>query len=316
MKILWIYKYSSSYNFDKWFHLEYVRWMKNHGIDIVAYGPEIHIGYPDICCFAYDPNLSWKSILQKTKADVAILNTKSRMFDYYSPHTKTAKGCILPNDFASSKDIPKIMIEEDYHYETDDNWYHDVGIDLILQRHHSQFLRKGKVKNMWFPFSVDISIFKPSGIQRKNRLCFVGHDTSAYPERKAICSILKNTNTADWFNGQQKINDNYVRCLQEYVAHLSTSSMYNITAAKNFEIMSSGSLLVTDRFSGIDELFPADCYCAIDKNGKDIMQKLHKILTQPEYVRQKVQNGLACIKEKHSNEIRTEQLINIIKELS
>lgn len=315
MKILWIYKYSASYNFDKWFHLEYVRWMKRNGIDIVAYGPEIHEAYPDLVEINWSPDIKWEDLISKLKTDVAILNTKSRMFAYYSPHANRAEGCILPRGFETSKAIPKIVIEEDYHYEKNDDWYFDVGIDLLLQRHYSQFLRKGKVKNGWLPFSVDIDIFKPTGQTRKNKLCFVGHASAAYPDRILFCSILKQNGLLDSFEGKQKINDEYIRCLQQYVSFLSGSSAYDITAAKNFEIMSSGGLLITDKFSGIDLLFPENCYCSIKKDGTDLIKKAKKILSDNQYVSQIVQNGLNCIKEKHSNKVRTDELLSIIKGL-
>jgi hypothetical protein len=139
MKILWLYKYSASYNLDKWFHLEYVRWMKNNGYNIVAYGPGIHEAYPDIAPLAYSELLLSHHLKEILKPDICILNTKSRMFEYYSPHTNVATGCILPNDF-KDWNIPKVVIEEDAHYEKNGEWYQEVGIDLLLQRHYSQSL--------------------------------------------------------------------------------------------------------------------------------------------------------------------------------
>jgi hypothetical protein len=313
MKILWIYKYSASYNLDKWFHLEYVRWMKNNGYDIVAYGPGIHEVYPDIAPLAYVENTRWDSLLDILKPDVCILNTKSRMFEHYSPHTGSALGCILPIGFETSKRIPKVMIEEDAHYEKNGKWYQEVGIDLLLQRHYSQSLRDWGVKTLWHPFSVDETIFCPDDCQRTNKVCFSGHITSPYPERRRFCDLLKNQNLIDVFEHKEKINEKYIKCLQEYVAHLSTASIYDITAAKNFEIMSSGSILITPKFSGIDLLFPEDSYCEINLDGSDIVEKVRKILPGFEYRKNIVDNGLRCIKERHTNKVRTKELIEILE---
>ena len=313
MKILWIYKYSASYNLDKWFHLEYVRWMKNNGYDIVAYGPGIHEAYPDIALLDYRSNHTWEFILDTLKPDVCILNTKSRMFDYYSPHTNVATGCILPVGFCDSKRIPKIVIEEDAQYEKDGKWYQEVGINLLLQRHYSQSLRDWGVKTLWHPFSVDEKIFCPRNDFRLNKVCFAGHITSPYPERRRFCDSLKMYNLIDVFEHKEKINEKYIKCLQDYVAHLSTASIYDISAAKNFEIMSSGSVLITPKFSGIDLLFPEDSYCEINLDGSDIVAKTRRILEDSEYRQNLVSNGLKCIKEKHTNEVRTKELIKILE---
>jgi hypothetical protein len=286
--------------------------MKNNGYDIVVYGPGTHEAYPDISPLAYSKLLVSHHLREIFKPDVCILNTKSRMFEHYSPHTNSALGCILPEDF---KDwgIPKIVIEEDAHYEKDGQWYQDMGIDLLLQRHHSQSLREWGVKTLWHPFSVDEKIFCPNRSPRINKVCFAGHITSPYPERRRFCDSLKAHSLIDIFEHKEKINEKYLYCLQEYVAHLSSASIYNISAAKNFEIMSSGSVLITPKFSGIDLLFPEDSYCEINSDGSDIVEKTKRILNDIDYRNKLISGGLKCIKEKHTNEIRTKELIKILE---
>jgi len=315
MKILWIYKYVANYNIDKWFHLEYVRWMKNNGYDIVVYGPSIQHEYKDLIEIPYNPEISWDTLLHKIKPTVAILNTKSRMFEHYSPHTKEARGCILPNGFASSKAIPKIMIEEDAHYESDGKWYQEQGIDLILQRHYSQSLRDWGIKTLWLPFSVDASVFKPEHCNKIRKICFTGHITNPYPERRFICDALKQADCIDIFENRQKVNDGYIKCLQSYVAHLSTGSAFDICAAKNFEIMSSGSVLVTTPFSGLSSLFPDDCYINIKLNGSNAVEKVYNLLQNDALIYEVSTNGRKCILNRHTNRHRTEELVNIINTL-
>lgn len=316
MKIIWFYKYVPEYNFDKHFHLDYVRDIKSMGLDIVVYGKNVEQGYPDLVEIPYDEDMEWNRLIKDLKADIAILNTKSRMFDHYSPHTKEAFGCWLPKGWGKSKKIPKIMIDEDRHYEYNNKWEKKSGIDLIFERHYSNYLRslkfKPKIKTEWLPFSVDTKVFKPTGKERINKICFAGHFTEPYPERKLACDIL-DTNV-DIFCHKEKINDDYIKCLQEYVCHLSGSSIYNISAAKNFEIMSSGSLLLTDRFPGIDELFPRDCYCSFKKDGSDIEEKAEIIFNDKDYVRETVEKGVQHIKTYHNNFIRTCQMLSSIKE--
>lgn len=315
MKFLWIYKYSSSYNIDKWFHLDYVRWMRNNGYDVVAYGPDIHIEYPDLVQIHWDPNMKWEILLSKIKPDAVILNTKSRMFDYYSPHTGVATGSILPKGFEISRHIPKIIIEEDYHYEKDDSWYVDIGLNLIFQRHYSQYLRPHNTIKDWLPFSVDPLVFNPGNIRRNRKLCFVGSMSQAYPERKIICDSLKKHNLIDVFGSHNKIGYAYIACLQSYVAHLSTGSLYQITAAKNFEIMSSGSLLLTTDFPGLNLLFPKNTHVVLPTTEIELVQLVQNVLSKDSMINEMVFNGLRCIQEKHTHRIRTEYMLERIKKI-
>jgi hypothetical protein len=313
MKILWLYKYIPTYNVDKWFHLDYVRWMKDNGYDITAYGPNIHDEYPDIVDVKYDACIDWNRLLELTKADVVILNTKSRMFADYSPHTGVQKGCWLPAGFEQSKAIPKIMIDEDTHYEKSGQWYKDVGIDLLLLRHYSQVSRDWGVKTQWLPFSVDTSVFRPLNRHRKyNKLCFAGHITPPYPERRIICECLSQTPYLEKFEHRQMVGDKYIACLQNYIAHLSSGSMYDICAAKNFEIMSCGSVLVTNDFSGRDLLFPAGTYYNINPNGK-VVQQVEQLINNAGLIADISNAGRKCILERHTNRIRTEELLTLLK---
>ena len=158
MKILWIYKYMQNYDFDNNLHLKYIQWMKNNGYDVTCYGPHIEDAYPDLVDVIYDKHLTWKEIVKKTQADVAIVMTKSRMWEYYDPFHNKFTGYWLPADF-NNKLIPKLVVEEDYMYEKNDNWYFENGVDLLIQRHSSQALRKGKTPVTWIPFSVDEKSF-------------------------------------------------------------------------------------------------------------------------------------------------------------
>ena len=302
---------------DDWLHLKYAKFIaeKYAGINLYLYGPNVHKvkDYYFLTPYHYNKNLKMRDLINHLKIDVIIINTKSRMFEYYNPFTKEARNCFLPDDFNKIK-IPKIVIEEDFHYEENDDWYYDVGIDLILQRHYSQAQRQGKVKTLWHPFSVDTKVFKDNKyIKRKNKVCFSGSCTDdAYEDRRNAFNELYNYDLVDIYGQRQKTGLSYINCLQSYVCHLSTKTKYDITAAKNFEIMSSGSVLLTNKFSGIDLLFPENSYVLFE-NENDIVQKAKKIIDDNSYRKEIVDNAIKCINENHSHEIRTKQLVNIIK---
>ncbi len=332
-KILWLYKFLPLYDFDNFLHMKFVETLSRYPeIELFAYGPDLNIGYPNVAPIEYKKELTLHQLRDIFKFDVIIVNTKSRCFDYYDPKQNRAEGCWFPEDFKDWKYTKKIVIEEDAHYEKDGKWYQEMGIDLILQRHYSQSLRDWGVPCKWHPFSVDTKIFNPeveyyrnkrgknvklsNSNQRISKIAFVGNNAdSAYIYRKSAIEKLLAINCGANFAGSKKIEDSYVNVLREYVAYVSCGSIYEICAAKNFEIMASGGLLFTNHFQGIDKLFPEDTYVSYSNDCSDVINKANRILNDPLFVAGKVQNGLKHIKENHTHEIRIKQLLDIIKEL-
>lgn len=315
IRCLWLYRYSVNYNFDHWFHLSLVRHMKQLGYDVIAYGPEIEKEYNDLLLVKYSPNISWDNLLDIVKPDVAILNTRSRAFDYYSPFTGEMRGCWLPKGFESTR-IPKVLIDEDSHYEKDDNWVFNSNFQLTLQRHRSQALRKWKVKTLWHPFSVNTDVFKPNpSIQKVHKICFAGSMTSPYSDRIKAIRALENRGLIDVFPTRVKVGQDYIRCLQQYDACLSGASDYDICAAKNLEIMACGSLLITNRFTGLNEMFNNGSECAIWDNLNQLVDLGVAIQNnQCSYLDSVTSSARSYVEKYHSDEVRTEQLMTILKE--
>jgi spore maturation protein CgeB len=289
--------------------------MKQLGYDIVAYGPGLQEEYSDIAPIAYVPpsRMTWDILLDQIQPDVAILNTRSRAWDYYNPFTGEMRGCWLPRGF-ESKRIPKVLIDEDSHYEKDDNWVFESNFQLTFQRHYSQAIRKDwKVKTLWLPFSVNIDVFKPDpSISRINKVCFTGSMTGPYSDRIRAIEALQKEGLIDVFPTRVKVGQEYVKTLQSYSICLSGASDYNICAAKNFEIVASGSVLLTNYFSGMEKLF--DTRFIVEYGTYDVVQIAKIVLdgSQKEWERVTA-SGIDHIKRYHTDEIRTKQMIDILK---
>lgn len=316
-RILWLYQYEPRYNFDDWFHMRYVEYLTKHpGIEIYAYGPRIDEGYPKLAISAYSKTKLLEHIYQEFPFDLVIANTKSRMFAYYSPNTKRAEGCWLPDDFKTFPK-PKIMIEEDFHYEENDVWYQEVGFDLLMNRHYRNALRQGVMKHVWLPFSVDPEIFHPDQhIKRINKLCLAASVTpKIYECRKLVYETLFPLELLEGFTTQHWVGRDYVQCLRSYVSHVSCSSIYHITPAKMFEIMASRSVLFTNRSGkyGLTELFPNDAYCTYANDGSDILDQANKILNDPDFAQETAIKGQHCILQRHTHYIRTEEMLTTIR---
>lgn len=328
MKILWIYKWDPDYHFDHWFHLDFVRNIRkfNPEHEIIAYGERVQEGYPDLAPIKYDRQKTLKQIHEQFAFDVVIVNTKSRCFDFYSPARypyteETRRGCNLPPDFAEYP-TKRVMIEEDFHYETSADWYKEMNFCKVFQRHYQNMIRfltmDPGISCDWLPMSVDETIFnyEPSR-QRINRIAFAGSAVhEIYKERKAVIDILSPLKMLDNFESQKKEWD-YVQCLQEYTSHLCGSSIYDITPAKIFEIMASGSILFTNESKdyGIQYLFEPNTYVTYKEDYSNVIEKAKFILDNPEMMKNIARNARTQILAFHTDQIRSKRLIEILSEL-
>jgi len=317
-KVLWLYQFISQYNYDHWFRIDFIKAIfDSEDVDVRAYGLGMDEAYPNIS-LKYNQNKLLSDIKKEFDFDIIISNTKSRMFERYVPPLlgkELLHNCILPKDFATWNKTPKISLEEDYHYEIDDSWYVENNIDLILQRHYSQFCRKENIKKLWFPFSVDAEVFKSDKRKRINKICNAGSTQGkVYPSRNKIVKILEPMGTLVDFD-RKLVDNNYLECLKKYISHICCPSIYFITAAKILEISSSGSLLFTQESNkyGLNELFPKNCYFSYKEDLSDLKRKVFTILHDSDWVKETVNNALKCIQEKHTNEIRIKELKEIIK---
>lgn len=316
MKILWFYKYIADYDFDNWLHLKFVEAIKKYpGVEIMVYGPDVHIGYPHLTSMKYDKKITIEDIQKEFDFDVIILNTKSRMFADYNPHKNIAEGEWLPKRF-NIIDKPRIVIEEDYHYEKNDGWYAQNRIDLILQRHWSQSLRQENVPMQWFPFSVDTTMFRPGPAPRHNRICFAGSvNPTVYKMRWTACDFLKRAHLLDAFPNRQKHGVAYVDCLQEWISHLSCSSTYKLSSAKMFEIMAAGSALLTNENGDLPLLFPDGSYYTYKSDCSNVVHVAREIINDKARREETVHKGLQAIIARHSHQVRIGELINIISSI-
>ncbi len=325
MRILWFYRYEPTYNSDHWLHMDFAEWLRVYsGTKIKCYGHRLHELYPKFVVMPWKESITMKDIKKEFDFDIVILNTKSRMFVEYMPPINPANcpyshsPTWMPKDF-NKYNCPKVVIEEDYHWETDDDWYAEVGIDLIIQRHLSQSLRKGKVKSVWLPFSVDTSVFAPNEniVERDKRICYMGGDSDCYIYRKRVKIILMYSNLGlnfmiDFSNRHQE--ERYIKTLQNFRAFLSGSSTVNHTPAKMFEIMSSGGLLWTNKSDkyGLKQLFPDDTYVTYNEDFSDVIEKAGKIVRDKDWAEAIAQKGMEYVQANHNHEVRIKQLMDIL----
>ena len=320
LKILLFYRYDRYYNKDEWLHLHFAKAISEHPeIELKIYGLYIEDIYPNLMLMPYSSSIVMEDILKKFSPDVIIGMTKARLFREYNPKQSFKGNLWLPSGWHNARAIPKIILEEDYFCEENDDWYKEYNIDLILQRHYSQAIREvtfdEKPKHIWFPFSVDAEIFKPNKELRKNRICFVGANGATYyiHRRKAINCLRTNNAPLDIFANNEKIGKEYIKCLQEYDCHLNGSLIYNTTPAKMFEIMACGSVLLTSENEDLKLLFDEGSYVTYNEYCSDLLAKANKILKDETYRNNIIEKALRSIQSRHTHKIRVNELLDIIK---
>jgi hypothetical protein len=327
MRILLFYRYEPNYAYDDWLHMRFAWWIaQTHGVELVAYGPRLHEDiYPELVPMEFQPEIKMRNLVKGLQPDAILLMTKARMFhNYYPvglyPKLQHKNQCWLPDGFKACE-IPKIVLEEDYHYENNDLWYVDMGIDLVLQRHYSSADRGKNVCMKWFPFSVDTETFIDVGTIRHNKICFSGTLGPAYVWRQAAIDALTRHNVLVTFSNQdptlRRRGQDYVDCMRQYACHMCGTSKYHITPAKIFEIMSAGSLLLMNDEPYMRELFDDHCYFTFDpNNANEIVTVAKNILAYTPAKKQPIlDTARREIEQKHSHQVRIQQLIQHFKEL-
>jgi hypothetical protein len=329
LNILWLY--GSVPKFDEinhWYHVGFARTIsKMPNINLMLYGYDMKKIYPDIAKIPFNENMTGKDLQKEFNFNVIIMDNKNRFA--YSRTLKERKSktprrfWLKPEFFKGLNNIPKVMLEGDYHLHFRMNlpeertWYADRGVDLLLVRHLTSldYHKNKSISIKWFPCSVNSNIFKPNPkIQRIEKFCLVsGYGINYYPYRNTVGKMLETEGLADIYK-KRFIGQDYIKNLQSYISHISGSSIRLITPAKMFEIMASGSVLLTDKGDeyGLKELFPKDSYCTYKRDYSNVIDIGKKIINEPEFREYTTKKALKCINERHTHEIRARELIDII----
>lgn len=307
MKILVLYRYSQGNSYNHFCNVDFYQYLNNiSNVQVKYYGPDVHQLFPDLTLVHFNKGYTFKQLYKKYNFDVLIVAGKNRT--YYQP--KEIESW-LPIDFEAFNCL-KILIEPDYHKYRKDNWFNSFNV--ILHRHKSNVIRAIEdfpyQDHIWFPFSVDTSVFHPIKNEKINKVCFVGnHKSNSYCFRKRASSILLNENLLDFHD--KKYENEYIEILNKYSVYLSGSSNFTIDCAKAFEIIASGSILLTnDVDNGFKELF-GKCFIVYKNDFSDLIEKTKYLLENKGLQKKLINKGLSSIK-KHTHQKRCKQLVDII----
>jgi len=316
MKILWLYASMPQYDHNHWYHMNFVKIIKQqNNVELLVYGYNLEKEYSDLATIHFNPNIKAIDLKKEFDFDIVIMDNRQRFFRNWDSS----------KFFNNTNNIPKIMIEGDFHLHKNeylgDVWFKKSEINLILHRHYNNFILGQKIlpeiKQIWFPCSVNTDIFQPNlNIERIPLIYPIHHKFApkVYPYRELVTSILIQEKLVMCPKQKHLTGESYITCLQSYISHISDSSIYHVDVAKMFEIMASGSVLLTDEGDdyGLTRLFPSNSYCTYKRDGSNIIEKTKLIINDKDYSKNITENGIKCINQNHSHTIRARELINII----
>lgn len=156
---------------------------------------------------------------------------------------------------------------------------------------------------------------------------FMGARNNNYPLRKAvfrfvksqeknsaIIKLIKYPGTLGYKNCPDLVGDNFAVLLNQHFCQI-TSNVFGHPVAKHFEVMASGSLLLSDETKDLKTLgmIAGKHYVAV--TGENFAEKIRHCLTHPSDYRQIRINGMKYSRANHGIENRLSTIGGIIKKL-
>lgn len=319
MNILWIEAPQRCNRYDDWLHTKFAERLGDYE-NLYMYGKGlVHPKAP----IGYDKDITMDYLVGEYKLDVVLVDTINAAWDYYKPVTLSGDqyGDIMPKGFASSK-VRKVCFEEDFHYETNTDWHEKMGFEFIIQRHYSQAQRKFPLEFKYLPWSVDTKVFKYNDQSRENKIGFAGTidvkndmsgQTSVYVYRETAIKQLEDMGLFASSKSYHHVFDAYIDYLRKYVGYVSCGSIFDLTSAKMWEIMASGGILLTNKMSGLETLFPEGSYLTYENDAKDVVSTARSLLESPSKQDEIRGKGIDTINKYHTHEIRCRELLEMLK---
>jgi len=255
-------------------------------------------------------------------------NSKYTLDDLYSifrPDIIIAFTYNLTHNWMPAKNklssIPFVIFEGDYYavlYDTDLNWYSNMGFDLMINRSYMKKNDPLTMPKVWLPLSVNENEFNEGEKlhQRVNNVVFLGNIGKAeklYSLRKNAIDKLSQHNLI--VNREIIPAKEYPIELRKYTIGLSDAGGdLHCTLGKMFEIMASGTVLLTPWFYGQKELFGEEEFFFEYKNDlSDIIKVVKYIRENLDEAQVIVDNAVQVINRYHLDRHRILEFKNILE---
>jgi hypothetical protein len=260
---------------------------------------------------------------------------------FFSPNDATARWAgARPIGSPPFAGLPKVvMLEVDFWKMAGANppssqevfgnmqWYTSNQFDLIIRRG----CFKGRkdvdgIPSVWLPFSASNEFF-PQTLKRIQKVGFAGafaynkeitDGIIAYGQRRKAMQLLEDAKLlvrcpeCRSLNGSREF---YPQFLRSTVMSLTSAEVRSIHG-KAFEIMASGTVLLTPDFDHKHALFgDTECFVEYKADCSDIVEKAKEILTNLKKQARISENAVEVIKKYHTSEKRIAELYEHLSNL-
>lgn len=315
MKILWLYwsnpKRNDSNGRSRRIHYDFVTQLnKLRDVELVIYGPgqgEIN----ELVPIKYHRKISMSFLKRMINPDVVLLYTIGNVLGW------------MPSGFKDSQ-IPKVMVECDWWQvgKKQRVWYKENNINFIIQR-GSVNTNLNKMPSTWLPFSASDEFVKYQQIPLRKRDEVIGFVGRGGGEKVKYASVYQNRYKALQLLKQQKLvlirgevgHDKYPNEVGSFRCCFSDCGRLHSPPAKTFEIMASGTLLLTDSFNGYENLFGDKEICKFyNRNRTGLVDTARSIVNgKVDELQVIVDAAVAEINKKHLDKHRIVELEHIIR---
>lgn len=209
----------------------------------------------------------------------------------------------------------KVAIDVDFYkaMEGKSKVYERGKFDLVIQRGAFHQKLRPNVPMVWLPFSADENEFFPINSKRKKRIGFAGSmDSFVYNQRKIAVRKLQNARLIEVCKNCK--HNRYPVFLRSVMAALNSSEI-DTPYGKVFEIIASGTALLTPPFYGQDILFTSDCFMFYKPDCSDIEIKARRLLKNNDRRKEMVKKSYKIYKERHTDEKRLQELYKHLRNL-
>lgn len=252
-----------------------------------------------------------------------ILQSNQTLFDFYQDFRPDVVICYAKPGSFNMNDIAKmpcakVCIEVDYYRSPEGKirTYKKGKFDLVLQRGAFSLPEFG-IPTAWLPFSADPNIFIPL-LNLKPKVKAVGvaatMHAAIYNQRRIAANKLQQAGLLR--TCQKCFGDNKYSNFLRKTRIILTSTEINSPHGKLFETMAAGSVVLTPSFNGEQELFGVEpCFIKYRNDCADIVKQAEFYLNNVSAYREVQLNSLKIFQEKHTDDIRLQELYQHLENL-
>lgn len=216
----------------------------------------------------------------------------------------------LLNEYFKDFNCLKVMISVDLYKQQDFTFYKNNNFDIIIHRCYYEN-KNIPFQSIWLPFSANENEFFPLDFNKhKKRVAFAGSwKPKIYSQRQKAIKILENNNL---IHNYGKVNQkDYPPILRENRIMLNSNEL-NSPYGKVFEIIKSGSLLLSPYFNGTKKLFLNEMYAEYKNDVSNISEIAEHYLKNEKETKEMIKNSYKIVEKYHTHQRRILELKNIL----